>query len=265
MPNQRTKHRPKLHVPYAELGQFYDDLWPHYDKAWLRARGQLLAPVLPTAKSVCELGCGTGTAALDFARRGLKVFALDLSPAMCRATREKVRKSGLSVHVQRADMRSFRLPEPVDLVTSQWGVINHLPKRAEFHKVAHAVSRALRPGGYFYFDLHQRRLYEKVWSPTVYGESKKLFSVQRGGFDRPSGKGWVHVTLFVRRSKATWERHDEIIEEIEWSQPYLLRALKKAGFEIMRIFDFSNLASPPSTRRVRRGLRTMYLARKKPF
>ena len=164
MTRQSTKSALKPNT-YAELGPVYDEIWPLYEKSWVRNRGKLLGSILPGVKSVCELGCGSGTAAIDFARRGLKVYAVDLSPEMCRVTRGKVRETGLPVRVWRADMRTFKLPEPVDLVCSQWGVINHLPNRSQLAQVARAVARALRPGGYFYFDLHGAGS-DKQWSET---------------------------------------------------------------------------------------------------
>ncbi|MGA8145815.1 MAG: class I SAM-dependent methyltransferase [Candidatus Acidiferrales bacterium] len=261
MPRATARVGPRPNT-YAELGPVYDEIWPLPYKAWGPARKRMLRSVLPHVKSVCELGCGSGIAALDFARRGLKVFALDLSVAMCRVTREKVRKSGLKVDVRRADMRSFRLPEPVDLVCSQWGVINHLPKRTDLPQVARAVARALRPGGYFYFDLHQKRFYEELWTPTDYGESSNLFAVQHGGFDRRRGKGWTHLTWFVRRPRGIWERHDDDLEEIEWPHAEIVRVLRKAELKVIRVFDFPDLSLPPSPRRTPDGLRTMYLARK---
>jgi SAM-dependent methyltransferase len=258
---QRTKIAPKPNT-YAELGPVYDEIWPLKFKAWESARQRILRSVLPSVRTVCELGCGSGVAALDFARRGMKVFALDLSSAMCRVTREKVRKSGLKVEVWRADIRSFRLPEPVDLISCQWGVINHLPNRAELPRVARAVSRALRLGGHFYFDLHQKRFYEDRWTPTDYGESPKLFAVQRGGFDRRRGKGWSHLTWFVLRPKGVWERHDDSLVEIEWPHAEIVRVLRAAGLEMIRVFDFPDLSRPPNSRPTAAGLRTMYLAKK---
>jgi SAM-dependent methyltransferase len=259
---QSTKIAPKPNT-YAELGPVYDEIWPVYEKSWVRNREKLLRSILPGVKSVCELGCGSGTAAIDFARRGLKVYAVDLSPEMCRVTRGKVRETGLPVRVWRADMRTFRLPEPVDLVCSQWGVINHLPNRSQLAQVARAVARALRPGGYFYFDLHQRLLYERHWSITNYGEGPNFFAVEHGGFDRKTRKGWNRVTWFIRARKSVWERHDDLLEEIEWPHADIVRHLRQAGLELVRVLDFSDLAAPPSTRRVSTGLRTMYLARKK--
>jgi cyclopropane fatty-acyl-phospholipid synthase-like methyltransferase len=47
------------------------------------------------------------------------MFGVDLSPVMCRRAREKAREAGLPLRVIHADMREFRLPELVDLVTCE--------------------------------------------------------------------------------------------------------------------------------------------------
>lgn len=78
MAHSRSKSNPKRRSPsYEAIGQFYDDLWGELPLQWTAARGRLLAPVLSHAKQVCDLGCGSGVTAMEFARRGLKVFALD--------------------------------------------------------------------------------------------------------------------------------------------------------------------------------------------
>jgi SAM-dependent methyltransferase len=47
-------------------------------------------------------------------------------------------------------------------------VLNHVPEKADLALVAKAVCRALRPGGYFYFDVNNRLAFEKLWPGTMW-------------------------------------------------------------------------------------------------
>ena len=267
--SRRKRNETRRPPSYEAVGQFYDDIWGELPRAWVAARSRLLAPVLSEVRRVCDLGCGSGDTAMDFARRGLKVFALDFSREMCRMTREKARAEHLDVTVGRADMRTFRLPVPVDLITSEWGVINHLPRRADLLRTFRSVARALRPGGYFYFDLHQRKVYEEQWAGTDVGEGvtkdggRPFFVIQRGGFDQGRGAGWTEITVFVQKAGGLWERRGERVEEIFWPHGEIARDLRLAGFQLLGLFNFASSESAPSPKKVAGALRTMYLARKK--
>src|SRR5208282_5999159 len=105
------------------------------------ARERVLGRILPQVETACDLACGTGTTALILARKGIKMYALDLSPLMCRLAREKAGRARLPVRVFRADMRHFRLPQSVDLVTCEYDALNHVPRRADLRFVAKAVQR----------------------------------------------------------------------------------------------------------------------------
>jgi 2-polyprenyl-3-methyl-5-hydroxy-6-metoxy-1,4-benzoquinol methylase len=129
-----------LAKPYALIARFYDELHPEAPRMNRYARRKILGKILASVRVVCDLGCGTGTTALELARRGLKVYAVDCSPMMCRQAQVKARRAGLPVQVLCADMRSFRLPEPVELVTCEFNPLNHLPRRADLARVARAVA-----------------------------------------------------------------------------------------------------------------------------
>ncbi len=137
------------------------------------ARRKVLGRFLPTLRIVCDLGCGTGTTAVDLARSGHRVYAVDASPAQCRQARLKVRRAGVDVRVICADMKRLRLPERVDLVLCEFNPLNHLGRKSALGAAFRAVARALRPGGWFSFDLNMR--------PTTRVVSGVLGEIARGG------------------------------------------------------------------------------------
>lgn len=101
--------------PYRWLAQYYDELFTPRTPLDA-AREHVLRAILPRVKSVCDLACGTGTTALSLARQGITTYAVDLSPDMCRLARSKTVHVDIPMRVLRQDMRTFRLPEAVDLI-----------------------------------------------------------------------------------------------------------------------------------------------------
>src|SRR5262249_44005902 len=111
----RVKNR-----PYALLARFYDNLVTGVAEMNRHARGRVLGRELARARVVCDLACGSGDTAIDLARAGHVVHAVDSSPVFLRTVREKAARAGVRVRTRRADMRAFRLPEPVDLVLCEF-------------------------------------------------------------------------------------------------------------------------------------------------
>src|SRR5437762_8782623 len=136
---------------YQLQAQYYDHFFTFHHTWYRQAREKVLGRILPQVRSACDLACGTGTTAVELAGRGILVFAVDLSPVMCRFTRQRATRAGVRLRVSQGDMRTFRLPEPVDLITSEFDAVNHVPRKTDLGRVAKAAARALRPGGYFYF------------------------------------------------------------------------------------------------------------------
>src|SRR6476646_2477407 len=73
---------------------------PMVRQAWVDLLGRLL-PRAPAA--VVDLGCGTGTLSVLLAELGYEVTAVDLSPNMLAAARDKARAAGVVVDFQLGD------------------------------------------------------------------------------------------------------------------------------------------------------------------
>jgi SAM-dependent methyltransferase len=196
---------------------------------------------------------------MEFARGGRVVFAVDVSPEMCRAARRKARRRGASVRVIQADMRTFVLPEPVDLVTCEFDAINHLPRKSDFDRVARAAARALRPGGWFYFDVNTRRAFQEIWPRCWFVETAEWVLAAHGGYNRRREMGWSNFDWFLPAGRL-WRRFRERYEQVCWSEREIRRSLRRAGFRSVRCWDASELVRGVDWRRP--GWRMFYLARK---
>lgn len=246
-------------TPYDRLAKYYDELFAPYARLAAAARRRILQPVMPGVRTACDLACGTGATALALARQGIPVFGVDLCGPMCRVTREKARREALPVRVLRADMRRFRLPEPVDLVLCEFDAINHVPRKPDLALVARAVARALRPGGHFYFDVNNRLSFRKLWPLAWFHDRPDVALVMHGGYDRRRDKGWSDLDWFLRDGRR-WRRVRDRVEEVCWEPAEIRGALHAAGFDRVSASD----AQPffPRDSMIGRGCRTFYLARK---
>lgn len=245
--------------PYGLLAKYYDQLFTFHLPWFEAARQRVLGGILPEVESACDLACGTGTTALILARQGIRMYGVDLSPTMRRLAREKSRRLGLPLRVIAADMPHFRLPEPVDLILCEFDALNHLPRKGDLALVARAVSRALRPGGHFYFDVNNRLAFETIWPGTWWVEKPGLALVMHGGYDRQRDRGWSNLEWFLRAGSC-WRRRRERIEQVAWTDDEMKAALHKAGFDRIRAFDATPFFTGDPN--IRRGCRTFYLARK---
>jgi len=245
--------------PYRELAQYYDKFFAPFRSPIDAARERVLGRILPHVETACDIACGTGTTALALALKGINMYAVDLSPLMCRLVREKAGRAHLPVRVLRADMRSFRLPETVDLITCEYDALNHVPHRADVRMVAKAVERALRPGGHFFFDVNNSLGLRRYWSGTVWIEKPGVAVVMRNGHNRQADRAWSDIEWFIRDGSC-WRRRHERVEEVCWSSDEIRRIFQETGFDQLRAWDATPFFKDNPL--IGPGCRTVYLARK---
>jgi ubiquinone/menaquinone biosynthesis C-methylase UbiE len=106
---------------------------------------------------VLELGAGTGRVTLAIAEAGISIYALDACDAMLDALKAKLAARAPEVrdrvHVVKADMRTFELPERFALVISPYRAFLHNVTDADRMACLSRVRQHLRPTGRFAFNV----------------------------------------------------------------------------------------------------------------
>jgi SAM-dependent methyltransferase len=245
--------------PYRWLAEHFDQVFGGYRKSIEAAHRAIVEPILPQVRVACDLACGTGTTALDLAARGIRMYGVDLSPGMCRATRRKARDRKLPLQVIQADMRDFRLPEPVDLILCEFDAINHVPRRSDFRRVALAVARALNPVGWFFFDVNNLAAFDKYWRGTWWIEKPGIVLAMKNGHNLKRRRAWCDCEWFVQEGRL-WRRHTERVEEVCWTADEINSALTTAGFTQVQMWDAAPFYKGDGM--TVEGCRTFVLARK---
>ena len=106
------------------------------------------------ARSILDLGCGSGRHAISLARRGYAdVTAVDLSPTLLEEARSNAKEAHVSVKFVEQDMRDLNSEDKYDLVLNLFTSFGYFALDEENAKVIHSVAKALKPFGMFILDF----------------------------------------------------------------------------------------------------------------
>jgi len=249
-----------INEPYALLARYYDGLCAYAAPMNRHARSRILRTVLPRVRSVCDVGCGSGETAIELARRGFEVYAVDSSPVFCGVVRASAHRAKLRVAVQCDDMRDFTLPRPVDLVLAEFASLNNLADRRDLPRVFNAVARALRDGGWFCFDVNTPLSLRTQYPQTYWIEDKKFKLVQHGSLEADGQRARLDFEWLIPSGRM-WRHVRETLWHVCWTDAEIRRALRLAGFELLRCFDGQDVR--PKMAGEKRGTDAYYLARKR--
>lgn len=166
--------------------------------------------VLPLLRGrVLDFGCGLGNLALEAARRGCTVLALDGSAAAIQRIRDTAQADHLPVEAERAELTSHRITGDFDAVVAI-GLLMFFPKARAAEMLADILER-VRPGGIAAVNvLIEGTTYLDMFEPGHYylfGRTEldtrfaawDLIESRQEGFDAPGGTRKEFSTVIARK------------------------------------------------------------------
>jgi SAM-dependent methyltransferase len=143
---------------FGAYARYYNLLYTDKDYA---AEAQFVLSRLKRAgirpNSLLDLGCGTGRHALEFARSGLAVSGVDLSPEMIAMSAGLMADCapglGRPPELELGDAATVRLGKRFDCVVSLFHVLSYQTGSEKALAVLETAREHLLPGGAFFFDF----------------------------------------------------------------------------------------------------------------
>ena len=232
---------------FGHYARYYDLLYRNKDYAGEAAYvDALIRKHLPDARSVLELGCGTGAHAVELAQLGYMVHGVDASAEML--ARAESRWEGLSEELARpqgsvGDLRDVRVEGAFEVVLALFHVISYLPDNEDLQAGFDTAAAHLGQGGLFVFDfwygpgvltdppVHRERDLEDT-DIVVHRLAEPELMSDRNLVD-------VHYRIDVT-DKATGRREEfEETHRMRYLfQPEIRWMLGHSGFEVLDCFEW---------------------------
>ncbi|MHB8843608.1 MAG: class I SAM-dependent DNA methyltransferase [Nitrospirota bacterium] len=241
---------------FNNYARYYDLLYKdkHYAEEALHVH-QLISKYAPGARSVLELGCGTGMHARALAEMGYTLHGVDQSTEMLEAasrrrmSMDKASSSRLSFSA--GDIRSVRLSGTFDAVISLFHVVSYQTTDADLAAAVSTAKHHLNAGGVFLFDCWHGPAVQ-AQRPEVRVKRFEDDQVQITRIAEPvlhdeSHIAEVNYQMFIR------DKHDDSIEELRETHrmrylfdPEVAAILREQGMTCIDTFEWLTGKTPGS-------------------
>ena len=245
---------PRITPPYTVLAGGYDFVMEHVEyEMWAEYIHGLLMRHAPEAKTILELGCGTGSQAFALQPLGpYDYLGTDISEQMLNVARHKAEEAGEDVRFEYADFTDYRVDTPVDAVLLLYDGLNYLLEMDDVMKLMRCTFRALREGGIFIVD-------QSTPSNSINNEPYFEHS------DSAEGFSYVRKSQYDRETRLHRTTLEMSIGEHRFQEEHLQRAYhmneireiaELVGFAIESMYDgFSTAPATKESERVHWVLR----------
>jgi SAM-dependent methyltransferase len=225
-------------VDYQEWADYLEEIFVHFQ--------------IQPRRLIMDLACGPGNAPLPGADWGYAVLGVDISPEMLALAGQKARAAGLDIKFYRQDMRNLQLPFQADVVVLYQDGLNYLLTTEDLKKALQGIRAALRPGGFFIFNLN---LVEKLPTGTVpevswfEDEDEGIVFIWESCLE-PGKKIWnIKFTAFVRQAEGLYEKIQEEHRERSYSRAELEPVLPATGWRLKSCYRAFTFMEPSSADR----------------
>lgn len=140
--------------------------------------------------AVLDSCCGPGRFALEYARKGHAVTAVDIVKPFIDALNETADAEHLAITAICSDILDFDAESSFDIVLNLYTSFGYFPEEQDDIKLLGSMHRALKPGGWFFLEVLSKELCAKYFTEGEWFEKNNALVCTQFTVD----DGWNYLT-----------------------------------------------------------------------
>lgn len=190
---------------------------------------KLLSP--QTGAQILDLCSGPGRHAIELAKRGYKVTAVDRTHAYIEKAKKAAQGLGLEIGFIEEDMRRFVRPDAFQAVINLYTSFGYFETEAENLQVLSNIFNSLKPGGTVLFEMNAKEILARDYHERIWVEIDDILLLEQRSVD----KNWKWLNsrwIMIKDGKK---------QEFRWklrlySGDEFKSLLQKTGFGDVRLY-----------------------------
>ena len=228
---------------YDVLAQYYDEIMGDRQDE-VNHIINLIDRYNPKAKSLLELGSGTGSILVGLSSR-FEVSGIEKSPEMLKLSQLKLPKSTFLL----GDMAAVSTSRKYDVIICIFDSINHLPNFGAWQEMFQNAAAHLNTGGIFIFDMITTGRVAKLAHMPYYTQSTPSFTANMQIEARAKDSVEWTTTIEVPLGDGTIDVYEDYAVETAFGLEQVTNALKHR-FAILDCFERFNATPTDDSDRI---------------
>ncbi|WP_226677361.1 class I SAM-dependent DNA methyltransferase [Mesobacillus jeotgali] len=241
-------------MSYERFAYLYDELMQDvpYDE-WVSIVESYKEKYQVNGMKLLDLACGTGELSVRFAQKGFDVTGADLSTDMLSVAQSKAQALSLPTQFFQQDMTELDDLGEFDIIGIFCDSLNYLEDEHAVRQTFEGVSRLLKKGGLFLFDVHSVYKMEHIFADATFTWDDEEITYIWNSFKGEGAHSVEHELTFFVLDEGTgkYDRVDELHYQRTYPEDSYVKWLAQAGFANIEVTgDYTMKAPEPTAERL---------------
>ncbi len=221
---------------YGGFAQVYDAFMDNVDyHQWCDYAVKLLNQYGVFSGQLVDIGCGTGTGTMLFAKEGYQMIGIDISQEMLEIAESKKEMENILYVLQ--DVTELELPYTVPAMVSIGDSMNYITDYGDFTMVLKRVNQYLEDNGIFVFDLKTKKYFSDIGETTIAEDREDCSFIWENYFDEETNINEYYLSVFVRGQDGRYDKYEEEHFQRGYTLKEISQAVEISGLKIEKIYE----------------------------